>query len=254
MRGFGAFLGKELREIVRTWRIWVLPGIVLFFAISGPPLAKITPQLLSSLTTSMPGAVIQLPDPTYLDAYASWVKNLSQMMVFAVIIIFGGLVTSETKSGTAVLVLTKPVSRKAFVLAKFVSALILLVGSVAVGALVTWGVTLATFGEAPLRLLAETTGAWLAFGVVLLGVMTLLSAWLTSQAGAAGIGALVWFVLLTLTVWKPAVEYSPSGLVNAASGVLMKTGADLTWPLVTGAAMAIVSVLSAIAVFSRREL
>lgn len=254
MSGFNAFLGKELREIVRTWRIWVLPGIVLFFAVSGPPLAKITPELLSSFATSTPGAIIKLPDPTYIDAYASWVKNLSQMMVFAVIIIFGGLVTAETKSGTAVLVLTKPVSRKAFVFAKFVSALILLTGTVLVGAIVTWGVTLATFGEAPIGLLAETTGAWLAFAVVLLGVMTLLSAWLSSQAGAAGVGALVWFVLTLLTLWKPAVEYSPAGLANAAADVLTRSGGDLTWPLVSGAVLVVLSVLGAVGVFARREL
>lgn len=68
MRGFGAFLGKEFREIVRTWRIWVLPGIVLFFAISGPPLAKITPELLSSFVPADSGMVIQMPDPTYVDS------------------------------------------------------------------------------------------------------------------------------------------------------------------------------------------
>lgn len=254
MRGFGAFLGKELREIARTWRIWVLPGIVLFFALSGPPLAKVTPQILESFAGSQPGVIMQLPTPTYIDSYLSWVKNLSQMMVFAVIIIFGGLVTSETKSGTAVLVLTKPLSRPAFVLAKFTGALILLTGSIVAGALATWGVTQLTFGEAPVGLLVETTAAWLAFGVLLLGVMTLASAWVSSQAGAAGIGIGVWFVLLMLTIWEPAVHYSPAGLVGAASAVVGKTGADLTWPLVTGAVMVAACVAGAVAVFSRREL
>ena len=36
MSGFRVFARKELREIVRTWRIWVLPGILLFFALTGP--------------------------------------------------------------------------------------------------------------------------------------------------------------------------------------------------------------------------
>lgn len=254
MRGFGAFLGKELREIVRTWRIWVLPGIVLFFALTGPPLAKVTPELMKSFVASQPGVVFQLPEPTYIDAYAAWIKNLSQMMVFAVIIIFGGLVTSETKSGTAVLVLTKPLSRPAFVLAKFSGALILLIGSIAAGVLATWAVTKVTFGVAPVRLLVETTGAWLAFGVLLLGVMTLVSAWQSSQAGAAGLGIGVWFVLTLLTLWEPAVHYSPAGLAGAASAVLARTGADLTWPLVTGAVMVGVCVAGAVGVFSRREL
>lgn len=254
MRGFGAFLGKELREIVRTWRIWVLPGIVLFFAISGPPLAKITPQLLESLAGSQPGVVMQFPTPTYVDAYASWVKNLSQMMVFAVIIIFGGLVTSETKGGTAALVLTKPLSRPAFVLAKFVGALVLLAGSVVAGAVVTWGVTLAVFGEAPIGLLAETTAAWLAFGVLLLAVMTLLSAWVSSQAGAAGLGFGVFLVISLLTLWGPTLHYTPAGLMGAASEVLTGKGPDLLWPLVTGALAVVGCVAAAIGVFAHREL
>ncbi len=47
MSSFRAFLGKELREIVRTWRIWVLPGIVLFFAVTGPVIARLPPTRAS---------------------------------------------------------------------------------------------------------------------------------------------------------------------------------------------------------------
>ena len=176
MSGFTAFLGKELREILRTWRIWVLPGIVLFFAISGPPLAKITPELLGSLMADQqPGVVIQLPDPTYIDAYLQWTKNLSQMVLFAVIIMFGGIISAETKSGTAALVLTKPLSRSAFVLAKFVSQAALVAVPVVAGALATWGITYSVFGEAPLAPLAEATGAWLVFALMFVALMELLS-------------------------------------------------------------------------------
>ena len=41
--GFDSFVRKEATEIFRTWRIWVLPGIALFFALSGPALAKLDP-------------------------------------------------------------------------------------------------------------------------------------------------------------------------------------------------------------------
>src|SRR5581483_5533907 len=39
LSGAAVFAAKEVREIWRTWRIWVLPGIVLFFAVTGPFLA-----------------------------------------------------------------------------------------------------------------------------------------------------------------------------------------------------------------------
>jgi len=255
MHGFTAFLGKELREILRTWRIWVLPGIVLFFAISDPPLAKITPQLLGSLMTDQqPGVVIQLPDPTYVDAYLQWTKNLSQMVLFAVIIMFGGIVSAETKSGTAALVLTKPLSRSAFVLAKFVSQAALVAVPVIVGALATWGITYAVFGEAPIGPLAEATGAWLVFGLMFVALMELLSAALDSQAGAAGLGFGAYILLSLATLWAPTLDYSPAGLVGAPSNLVLGETASLGWPIVTAVAVMAVCVGAAVLVFRRREL
>lgn len=255
MQGFGAFLGKELREIVRTWRIWVLPAIVLFFALSGPPLAKVTPELLGTLMAEQqPGVVIQLPDPTHVDAYLQWVKNLSQIVLFAVIIMFGGMVSSEKKAGTAILVLTKPLSRAAFVLAKFVSQTLLLVVTVMIGALVTWGVTHAVFGEAPAAVLAEATGAWLAFGVLFVALMLLLSTVFDSQPAAAGLGFLVYVVTSIAGLWEVALKYTPAGLVNAPTDIVTDKAVALGWPVASALVLAAIFVAIAVAVFRAREL
>jgi ABC-2 type transport system permease protein len=255
MRGFGAFLGKELREIVRTWRIWVLPGIVLFFALSGPPLAKITPELLNTFVGSeQTGMIIQLPDPTYVDAYLQWTKNLQQIVVFAIIIMFGGIVSAEKRSGTAALVLTKPLSRSAFVLAKFVSQATLVVVAVVTGAAITWGMTYAVFAEAPPGDLVAATGAWLVLGLMFLALMELLSTVLDSQAGAAGLGFLGFIALSIATLWAPAVEYSPAGLVGAPTTFVMGETAAIGWPIVTTVALTAVLVAASMFVFRRREL
>lgn len=254
MRGFGAFMRKEFAEIIRTWRIWVLPGIVLFFAISGPVIAEFTPELLKSVAADQPGVVFEFPEPSYVDSYLQWTKNLAQIVTFAVIIIFGGIVSAERKSGTAILVLTKPVTRPAFVAAKFVSQAVMLAVTVAVGAVVTWGITAAIFGEAPFAPLAEATGAWLVFGVMFLAVMTLLSVIVNSQAGAAGTGLAVFLVLSILTLWGPALDYSPAGLVNMPTDLVLGEAADTLWPLVTGALLGAGAVIAAAFGFKKAEL
>lgn len=255
MRGFGAFLAKELAEIVRTWRIWVLPGMVLFFAVSGPPLAALTPELVSSLVTQdTPGLVIQLPDPTYLDAYGQWAKNLSQIVLFAVIIMFGGMVSSERRSGTAALVLAKPLDRSAFIVAKAVSHAVLLTASVVVGAVVTWGITLAVFGEAPLDRLVASTAAWLVLALLFLALMEALSASIDSQAGAAGLGLAAFMLLSIATLWGPLQRYSPAGLMNAPAEIVVGKPVELLWPLVTTATAIVVLIAVAASVFRRREL
>ncbi|MDO9556865.1 MAG: ABC transporter permease [Coriobacteriia bacterium] len=254
MGGFWTFLRKEFREIFKTWRIWVLPGIVLFFALSGPPLAKLTPELIKTLTTQQPGLIIQLPEPTYMDAYLEWISNLSQIVLFAAIIIFGGMISGEKKSGTATLVLTKPLSRTSFVLAKFISNLVLLVVTVALGTAVTWGVTLATFGDAPLQQLLVSTGLFLLLGILFLGVMTLFSSMVDSQAGAAGLGILVMVVLSLLAMWGPALDYSPAGMMSASLSYLADKEPLLLWPSLTAVATALLALAGGAFAFNRREL
>ena len=68
MTGFGAFLRKELTEIRRTWRHWVVPGMLVFLGVTSPIIAAVTPALLRSMSTAQPGMVIQVPEPTALDA------------------------------------------------------------------------------------------------------------------------------------------------------------------------------------------
>ena len=85
MSGLGAFLRKELTEIVRTWRIWVIPGMLVFFGITSPIIAALTPALVHSMASSQPGVVIRIPQPTALDAYAQFLKNLDQFILIAIV-------------------------------------------------------------------------------------------------------------------------------------------------------------------------
>lgn len=254
MKGFSAFLRKELSETLRTWRIWVLPGILLFFGLMGPVAAKLTPLLLKSFVNSQPGVVFKMPPPTWVDSYAQWVKNLSQLGMFAVLIIAAGVVSAERKSGTAILVLTKPLSRFAFVVAKFVSQSLLLAFSVAVGALATWALTFALFGEAPVDRLAALSGVWLASAVFIVAIMTLLSVLLSSQVGAAGVGLAIFALSGIGALWKPLQRYTPLGLGSTLTPLLQGKHAELAWPLATTALAIVVLVALAALAFRRQEL
>lgn len=259
MSGLAAFLRKELAEVTRTWRLWVLPGILLFSALTGPITAKLTPALVQSVSSSQPGLVIQVPEPTYVDAYYQWVKNLTQLAAIGLVITAAGLVANERRSGTAVLVLTKPLSRQAFVVAKFLSETALLLVATAVSAVACWGVTLAVFGEASAGPLVESTALWLAVAVMLVALMVALSVAVGSQVGAAGVGIAAYLVLGVLSAWGPAREWSPAGVLASVSRVIdasapPPTAADLGVPLAVTAVAVVVLLFAASALFSRQEL
>ena len=141
--------------------------------------------------------------------------NLTQIVLFAVVIASSGIVSAERKSGTAVLVLTKPVSRTAFVLAKALSSVALLAAAVVGGGVLCWGGTLLLFGSAPAGPLVAGTLVYLAYASMLVTVMVLLSALIDGQAGAAGAGVGFFALTSILGLWPSAVYFSPAGLIPA---------------------------------------
>lgn len=254
MTGYLSFLRKELHEIVRTWRLWVLPGIMLFFAISGPLAAKYMPELLRSMLGDQANRLPPLPVPTYLDSWAQWLKNIGQLGLFAVMLLYGGMISAERKSGTAVLVLTKPVGRWAFLLAKLTAATILIGGATALGTLVTGGLTAVMFADVDVAPLLKGTGFWLIQVGLYLAVLALLSAWMKSSvaASAAGIGVL--FAVSTLGLWGPASRRSPAGIGDIVSKFMTGEHPAWIWPTVTTLVASTALVLLAGLVFRRCEL
>ena len=248
------FARKETLEIVRTWRILVLPAIILFFAISAPLLARFTPEIVGAVGGDQLGT-IALPDATYVDAYAQWMQSLGQIFLFALIIIYGGIVSAETSSGTAILVLTKPMSRAAFVAVKAAVHSVFLAVLVIIGTLVIWGVTGAVFGQAPLAPLWEGTLVWLVLAVFYITLMTFLSALIPSAAGAAGAGIGA-FVLLTIgALWVPLADYSPAGLAGHAAALAAEQPVpNLLWPVLVSLTAALALVVLAAMMFRRKEL
>ena len=253
MSGFAVFAHKEAREILRTWRIWVLPGILLFFALTGPVLARYTPELVGALAGDQLKGLV-MPTPTYLDAYAQWVKNLSQIALFALIIIYGSIISSERKSGTAVLVLTKPVSRTAFVVAKAAVHSAFLAILVVAGTLLTWGLTAAVFGQAPGSALWSSALVWLVFGVLFIALMTLLSVLISSAAGAAGAGLGTYALVSIAAIWKPLGTYSPAALATVPSSLAAGKDVAVLWPVLTSLLLAVVLVVLAALSFRRKDL
>ena len=260
-------LRLRAREVVRTWRIWVLPVVLVFLAASGPLIARFTNEILAGALGGGELTALALPEPTAADAAARWITDLSQLAVFVVVIMAAGAINTEVRSGVASLLLVKPASRSAYV----VSHAVVLVGFVGVaafvGALVSWGVTWVVFGGGGagvdgvgannLRAMLGATGLWVVLATVLITVSLLASATFDAMAAAAGIGVGTFFVLALAGVAPRLAEFTPAGLLPAAAAVATGTPLDVAsiwWPVGTGLGVSVLLVAAAVAVFRRREL
>src|SRR5450756_482872 len=85
------------------------------------------PTLVDRLGGLQQGFAISVAEAVGSAAYAEYLGNLGELVMFALVIAYGGIVSSEVRSGTAALALAKPLSRGAFVLAKWLSQLLSLI-------------------------------------------------------------------------------------------------------------------------------
>ena len=254
MTGLAPFFRKELTEIRRTWRLWVIPGMLVFLGLTSPVIAALTPGLVQSMSGTRPGVVIHLPAATVLDASAAFLKNLDQFVLIAVVIAGAGVVSGERASGTAILALTKPLSRGAFVVAKILSQLALLVAATALGTAACLAMTAVVFKDSDAGRLVTTVALWLLYASLLVVVMTLFSAAFRSRGAAAGAGLGFFFLSLLFSNWGPAARYSFTGLMPAMGNALTGHALSLGWPVTTAVAAIAVGAIAATRIFEQQEL
>lgn len=254
MSGFEVWSQKELLEISRTWRRFVLPVLLIVMAVLSPVFARIAPELVRSFSGDDPGVIIQLPDPTAQDALRQWGQSLDQIVLMAVIVIAAGLISSDLAKGAGQLALVKPLSRRDYVLAKVTVlagylAMLTIIASAICGA-GTW----ILFAEVPWRQLVEISALWLVLAGMFICIQALLSTLLRSQTAAAGAGIAIYFVSDLVGLWRPLNWYSPAGLMGAYSDVVSGKDTHLIVPIVTAVAVGTACLGTAIAVFERQSL
>jgi ABC-2 type transport system permease protein len=254
VNGFRAFLGKEARETRKTWRLWVVPGILVFLGVTSPILAAVTPALLRATAGRTPGMVVRIPTPTASDAYLQFLGNLAQVALLAIIITGAAAVASERRAGTAVLMLTKPLTRAGFVVAKVVSGLALLLVATALGSVLCVIVTVLLFDASLIADFVASVALWLALAAMFSTLMILLSAAMDRQPPAAGVGIGVYVGIFVLTGFPAIRDHSPAGLMAANDAIIAGRHVALAWPLLTTATLGVLFVVAAVVVFRRKEL
>lgn len=254
MNGLLAFTKKEFMEQLRSYRAYILLAVLFLFGMSSPLFAKLTPEVLSHM--SMQGVTITIPKPTVLDAWAQFFKNISQMGVVVLLLIFAGTLSQEFSKGTLTLPLSKGLSRGAVIGAKFFTAAVTWTAGYALAALTSCGYTQYLFGRyAEPRLFFSLFCLWL-FGIFLLAVLLLASTAVPGSYGGLLLTAAVLGILLVAGAFPRLQKWDPVTLASQNSAVLAsaKAAGDLTaavWVTLIASACCLVA---ALLVFRRKNI
>ena len=253
MSGLAPLLRKELLEQWRTMRLPIVAAVFLLVGLASPLLARFTPEILKAVGGDQFSIV--LPTPTAADAWAQLAKNLGQFGALVAVLLAMGSVATEKERGTAALILTKPASRDAFLLAKMVAIATTLGISTAIAGAGAWLYTLILFEPLPVAgFVAAMLLQWLA--LVAYAAVTFLGSTLTRSAlAAAGLGVAAFIVLGILGIIPAIGPYLPTGLGDPARALALGLpGVDALGPAVASIVLVAALFAAAALAFRRQEL
>ena len=251
---FFIVLRKELTEQWRSKRLLIVAAVLVVFGLTSPLLAKFTPDLLKSIPNIPAGLAGMIPKPSVADAVGQYVKNMGQFGVLLAVLLSMGVVAQEKERGTAAMMLTHPVSRLNFLLAKFTALVITFALSLALAALGCWYYTLLLFEALPWVPYLALNGLILVVFLVYIAVTLLCSTLARTQGAAAGL-AFAALVFVAGVGSLPRIgEYFPGQLFSWGA-TLAIGGKDTAWPaLGIAAGVIVLALVIAVWYFEREEI
>lgn len=220
MKGYYAFVKKELMEQLRTFKWLIVLSVFFLFGMMSPIAAKILPDILSGM--EIEGMVIVIPAPTAMDAYGQFFKNFTQMGILVVLLVFGGTLSNELVKGTLVNILAKGLPRTTVILSKYTAAVMLWTLGYLLAVLTTYGYTLYLFKEAAVsNLIFSMFCLWL-FGVFVLALIFLSSTLAPGNFGGLILSAVALVAMLMLDILPKTHRYNPIALASDNVALLTK--------------------------------
>jgi ABC-2 type transport system permease protein len=254
MHAFLAFSKKELLEISRTHKLLIFICVFLVLGLMNPLIAKLTPELLEALMPE--GFVLQIPAPTALDSWTQFYKNVPQLGLIVLIIVFSGSISGEVSGGTLILVLTKGLPRPLVILSKYLVSVLIWTLSLSLSFWVTDLYTRYFWSGETLQNLVFSAFCLWCFGVLLLAVTIFGGVLFSRSVGSLLFTAGFVGILFILGIFPSSDRVNPLLLVSKNVSLLTAETAKntLTSPLLISAALIAVFLSGALILFNKKRL
>ncbi|WP_125605205.1 ABC transporter permease [Lapidilactobacillus bayanensis] len=248
------FTHKEILEAWRKHHLLIIGLIFMIFGIESPLIAKILPDILHSSFGS--NLVINIPQPTSVDSWQQFYKNITQMGIYVLAIIFSGFMSQEVSQGTLVNLIAKGLPRFIVVLAKFLVAYLQWCGAILLAFVITWGYTAYYFpdNKSPQPLLGLVP--LLIFGLFFTALLLLGSTLAVNNYFGFLFAAGSIIALTILNMWKSVQRWNPVALMTDNLRLVQGTEklAHISPALMLTLGLTIVLVTLTIIIFNHKRL
>jgi ABC-2 type transport system permease protein len=245
---------KEMLEQWRTYKFLIVGAVLFLFGLTSPLLAKFTPEMLAAVPGLPAGMADFIPTPTVMDAISQYVKNMSQFGILLALLMSMGSVAQEKERGTAAMILTRPVSRGTFILAKFGALKVTFAASLLLAALGCWYYTWLLFEALPWGPFLLMNAFMLVNFMVYVALTLLCSTLARSQSAAGGLAFGGLILLAGLGAFPRLAQYMPGRVIDWGVGLVLGGGEPAWSALWVSLGLIAVCLLTASLIFRRQEL
>ncbi len=228
-------MAKEFKWNFRSFRYPAFFLVLLFFALMNPPTTKYMQEILAYFAEGM---AINLPDPTPEAAFISYLQDVSQIGVFALIFIIMGSVAKEKENGVTGWILSKPVGKRKYLGAKiivhYLAVIMVILGTSTLSYLYTWSL----LGQVSLIGALWSTISLMVFALFIASITFTLSVLLKTPLQAGGVAIMIYFItsLLNMLIANSAIsKFYPNTLLEQMVNLVtaVSTPGDIAVTLVT---------------------
>ncbi|WP_175991332.1 ABC transporter permease subunit [Bacillus sp. Marseille-Q1617] len=248
---------KEMMESARNYKWLWMPVVFILFGLTEPLTAYYLPDILNTVGDLPEGAVIDIPTPSSEGVLMSTISQFNLLGALVIVLGFMGIISGERKSGTAAMVLVKPVSYTAYIYSKWGAALLLIWTSYILGMLSSWYYINLLFENIPAAVFFSSLavyGMWLTFLLTLL----LFFSSLVKVSGVAAFSTIAFSIVLSFVSGSlpEKLKWAPSQLSSYISGILRGEGwsSDLIFAILFTALTCLILLIITPYLFKKKEL
>ncbi len=254
MKVFLVLLKKEFLEQIRLKKLLIIVVLFLFAAIGSPIFAKLMPEILRSMESS--NLAIDISDPTYLDSVDQFIKNLSQIVIFVLILVSAGTIADEKTKKTLELLLVKPVSKIKFILAKYVSFYLSIIVTYIISSLIFYFYTVSVFRGFNFNNFIYIDFIVLLYILLIVSITICASAFFRSSLLASAVGFLGLIFFSTFSnIFTDLNDYAPNYIIYHYKEILVSGWQnDFILSIVISLILIIFLVIMAAFIFKRQEI
>ena len=254
MRAYFAFTKKEFTENLRTYKLMIMIVVFLIFGMMSPLFAKFMPEILKA--AGLDASALGMGMPTAMDSFAQFFKNVGQLGLLVLVIVFSGIMGNELSKGALINILTKGMKRSTVILSKFTMATVIWTVSYLLCLAVTYAYTAYYFTiENTSNVFLTFSSMWL-FGVLLVAIVILGGVLFRNIYGSLLLTGGIVVVMTIVNIAPKLQRYNPITLSsdNVQLITAQKAALDFIPAVIICAVLTIVSVLASIMIFNKKQL